>query len=124
MNDLLEKELAEPTTVRLGGLKYSLGFPMGAIIAYRQKTAELNAQRAKGRERLTPEAARKMRDDYSVRLVQAVSLASAEKEKAEQLMAEANSLKQTLDEDAGLGDNLFELATWGRVDPTKDPERF
>ena len=40
MNDALQKELAKPGIITLGGQQYSFAFPMGAILAYKDKTGD------------------------------------------------------------------------------------
>src|SRR5882724_11421640 len=40
MNDALQKELAKPGVLALGDLEYPFAFPMGAILAYKEKTGD------------------------------------------------------------------------------------
>src|ERR1017187_5141010 len=110
----------EPVTVTLAGVVYPLAYPMQAVILYKQETAKIDRARAAGRPRLTPEEKldlRKRRRDIlkDWPTKQFADWNDGDVEVTEELLREATALTSALDEDAGVGDSLYEIRNWPKI---------
>jgi hypothetical protein len=138
MDDMLQEAIAgEPVMVSLARASYPLAYPMQAVILYRQETAKIDRERAKakiaaGGKPLTRDEKRELRDRRrellaeadTQRPLQGVAWDDNKWQRFEELLAEAVSIKATVDEDAGTGDSLYDKTTWWKISPEKDPERM
>ena len=135
MNKILQEAIVgAPVSVTLGGKCYPLAYPVQAVILYQSETAAIDRRRRKesGGKRLDRAEVKELRhrrrelvrEAETFRPRQGEEWTPEAFESSEALMEEALAIKCALDEDAAIGDSLYDLFNWRKINPERDPERF